>query len=77
MTPDQFRAALASLRLSQRGFADLAHVDERQARRWAAGATIPAPVAEWLERASVTIGPLHDQCEAWLRDNPLPVRNNG
>lgn len=49
MTPDRFRECLTALHWSQRGLAALLDVDERQVRRWAAGATIPPPVAAWLE----------------------------
>lgn len=49
MTPDRFRECLAALDWSQRGFAALVRVDERQVRRWAAGATIPPAIAAWLE----------------------------
>lgn len=49
MTPDRFRACLEALRWSQRGVADVLAVDERQVRRWAAGATIPGPIAAWLD----------------------------
>ncbi len=50
MTPDHFRACLAALHWSQRGLAALLDIDERQIRRWATGATIPAPIAAWLDR---------------------------
>lgn len=63
MSPDQFRAALASLRWSQRGLADVLGVDERQVRRWAAGATIPPAVAAWITKAA-----------AWMDRNPPPSR---
>ena len=56
MTPDRFRACLASLQWSQRGLADLLEVNERQVRRWAEGAIIPAPVAAWL----VELADFHD-----------------
>jgi DNA-binding transcriptional regulator YiaG len=49
MTPDQFRAALAGLGLSQSGFARVALVDARTVRRWASGASeIPGPVVALL-----------------------------
>lgn len=63
MSPDQFRAALASLRWSQRGLADVLGADERQVRRWAAGATIPPAVAAWITKAA-----------AWMDRNPPPSR---
>ena len=46
MTPDDFRATLARLDLSQVGAARLFGVDDRTARRWACDeAPIPAAVA--------------------------------
>jgi DNA-binding transcriptional regulator YiaG len=49
MTPDQFRAALADLRLSQAGFARLALVDARTVRRWCDGTrAVPGPVVALL-----------------------------
>lgn len=48
MTPSQFRAALVIIGWSQRHVATLLGVDERQARRWAAGAAIPPDIAKWL-----------------------------
>ena len=51
MTPDRLRECLDLIGWSQRGLADKLEVDERQARRWAAGAApIPDLVADWLER---------------------------
>lgn len=51
MTPARLRECLALLRWSQRGLADTLAADERQVRRWAAGAyAVPEPVAAWLER---------------------------
>jgi ribosome-binding protein aMBF1 (putative translation factor) len=49
MTPDQFRACLDLIGWSQRGLAARLQMDERQVRRWAAGADIPRPIAAWLE----------------------------
>ena len=50
MTPEQFRAALADLGLSQVGFARLARVDPRTVRKWAAGdSRIPGPVVVLIE----------------------------
>ena len=63
MNADRFHECLALLRWSQRGLADALAMDERQVRRWAAGATIPQPVAEWLERAAT-----------WHAKNPPPPR---
>jgi len=49
MTPDQFRAALADLGLSQAGFARLALVDARTVRRWCDGTrAVPGPVVALL-----------------------------
>ena len=49
MTPDQFRAALADLELSQAGFARLAQVDARTVRRWCDGTrAVPGPVVALL-----------------------------
>jgi hypothetical protein len=51
MTPDRFRACLASLSWSGRGLAALLRVDERQVRRWSTGDyEVPHGIAEWLER---------------------------
>ena len=49
MTPDQFRAALANLQLSNAGFARLAMVDARTVRRWCDGTrAVPGPVVVLL-----------------------------
>ena len=49
MTPDQFRAALADLQLTQAGFARLAMVDARTVRRWCDGTrAVPGPVVALL-----------------------------
>jgi ribosome-binding protein aMBF1 (putative translation factor) len=50
MTPERMRECLSLLRWSQRGLADALDMDERQVRRWAAGAAVPAAVAAWLDR---------------------------
>lgn len=63
MTPTRFRECLALIRWSGRGLADALATDERQVRRWAAGAKIPEPVAAWLDRAAV-----------WHTANPPPAR---
>ena len=50
MTPTRLREALAALHWSQRGLAAILGVDERQVRRWAAGAyPVPERIAAWLE----------------------------
>lgn len=49
MTPARFRTCLTALDWSQRGLAALLDVDERQVRRWAAGAPVPPRIAVWLE----------------------------
>jgi hypothetical protein len=49
MTPDQFRAALADLGLSQVGFARIAQVNPRTVRRWCEGTrAVPGPVVALL-----------------------------
>jgi DNA-binding transcriptional regulator YiaG len=49
MTPDQFRAALADLGITQSGFARLAMVDARTVRRWCDGTrAVPGPVVALL-----------------------------
>jgi DNA-binding transcriptional regulator YiaG len=49
MTPDEFRATLAGLGLTQSGFARVALVDARTVRRWALGEReIPGPVVALL-----------------------------
>ena len=56
MTPDQFRAALADLGLSQVGFARIALVDARTVRRWCEGSrAIPGPVVALLALLSVFV----------------------
>jgi transcriptional regulator with XRE-family HTH domain len=50
MTPARLRECLALLRWSQRGLAEALACDERQVRRWAAGATVPPAIAAWLDR---------------------------
>ena len=50
MTPTRLCEALAALYWSQRGLAAALDIDERQVRRWAAGAyPVPVRVAAWLE----------------------------
>lgn len=77
MTPDRFHECLAALRWSQRGLADALTMDERQVRRWAAGARIPDGIAAWLELAAQKVGPLLDARDAWLKENPPPAKNSG
>lgn len=49
MTPAQYKAAIARLKLSQAGAASLLGVNERTSRRWIAGdREVPAPVARFL-----------------------------
>ena len=62
MTPTRLRECLAALRWTQRGLAAVLDVDERQVRRWAAGAGVPEAVAAWLERAA-----------RWHEKNPPPA----
>ena len=60
MTPDQFRAALADLGLSQAGFARLALVDARTVRRWCDGTrAVPGPVVALLALLSILV----DRCD--------------
>ena len=55
MTPDQFRAALADLELSQADFARLAMVDARTVRRWCDGTrAVPGPAVALLRVMMVT-----------------------
>jgi transcriptional regulator with XRE-family HTH domain len=49
MTPDRLRAVLAELHWTQQTLAELTEVNERQVRRWIAGASIPQRIADWLE----------------------------
>ncbi len=76
MTPDRFRSCLAALQWSQRGLADMLHMDERQVRRWAAGAVIPDAVAAWLEHAERELVPLLNAVDAWHAKNPPPPKNS-
>lgn len=46
MTPNQYRAAIARLGLSQRAAARLFDVGERQSRRWALGESEPPRAVE-------------------------------
>ncbi len=49
MTPDEYRATLASLGLSQAGAARLLGVQVRTSERWASGASeVPPPVERLL-----------------------------
>jgi len=49
MTPDQYRAAIGRLGLSQVGAAKLLGVDPRTSRRWACGEReVPAPAERFL-----------------------------
>jgi hypothetical protein len=83
MTPDQFRAAVASLQWTYRGLADMVQVDERQVRRWAGGATVPAHIAAWIEKAARELGPWQETIasaeaaiRAWHEENPVPPKKN-
>lgn len=59
MNSTDYRAALASLGLSQAGAAKLLGVNERTSRRWAIGElVIPVPVGRWLRfMAAAEINP--------------------
>jgi DNA-binding transcriptional regulator YiaG len=74
MTPDQFRAALADLGLSQAGFARLAMVDARTVRRWCDGTrAVPGPVVALLRILMVTDEWREIPLERWralLPDSP-------
>ena len=74
MTPEHFRAAVERLGWSYRGLADMVQVDERQVRRWAAGAAVPVHIAAWLERAERELAPLLAAADAWLQNNPPPAK---
>jgi hypothetical protein len=84
MTPDQFRAAVASLQWTYRGLADMVQVDERQVRRWAAGATVPPHIAAWIERAVIELAPqmaklaaIQAKIDDWHYYNPPPPKKSG
>jgi DNA-binding transcriptional regulator YiaG len=50
MNPDQYRAAIEKLGLSQVAAAKLLGVDERTSRRWANGERdVPAPAVRFLQ----------------------------
>ncbi|HUY05058.1 MAG TPA: hypothetical protein VMV33_17410 [Rhodocyclaceae bacterium] len=49
MTGERLGICLAILCWTNRTLGALLEMDERQVRRWRAGAPIPAPVARWLE----------------------------
>jgi DNA-binding transcriptional regulator YiaG len=50
VTPDQYRAAIETLGLSQVAAARLLGVDERTSRRWANGERdVPAPAVRFLQ----------------------------
>jgi DNA-binding transcriptional regulator YiaG len=71
MTPDQFRAALASLELSQAGFARLAMVDARTVRRWCDGTrAVPGPVVALLRMMMVTDEWREIPITQWQRMSP-------
>jgi len=55
VSPEQFRAALADMGLSQVGFARLAMVNARTVRRWCDGTrAVPGPVVALLRMQIVT-----------------------
>ncbi|MBI1620349.1 helix-turn-helix domain-containing protein [Aquamicrobium zhengzhouense] len=52
MTPDQFKARLDYLHVSQSGFAKLVYVHRNTVSKWATGqAKIPGPVIAYLDLA--------------------------
>jgi len=56
LNPDQFRAALADMGLSQAGFARFAMVDARTVRRWCDGTrAVPGPVVALLRLAALRL----------------------
>ena len=70
MTPDQFRAALGDLGLSQVGFARLALVDARTVRRWCDGTrAVPGPVVALLG----VIAPLRCPIGVHIVTHPIGV----
>ncbi len=50
MTPTRLAECLALIGWRRQDLANQTKIDERQIRRWEAGATIPPPIAAWLER---------------------------
>ena len=75
MTPEALRAALDALGMSQRGLADALAMDERQVRRWFAGATVPDAEAAWIALAVRELPPLVDAMRVWHENNPPPRKN--
>ena len=49
VTSSRLRECLAALHWTQRGLAVVLDMDDREVRRWAAGAPIPDAVAAWRE----------------------------
>jgi DNA-binding transcriptional regulator YiaG len=74
MTPEALRAALTTLGMSQRGLADALAMDERQVRRWFAGAVVPDDAAAWIALAVRELPPLHAAIDEWHQNNPPPRR---
>jgi DNA-binding transcriptional regulator YiaG len=71
MTPDQFRAALADLGLSQVGFARIALVDARTVRRWCDGTrAVPGPVVALLRMMMVADEWREIPITQWQRMSP-------
>jgi DNA-binding transcriptional regulator YiaG len=77
MTPENLRAAITALGMSQRGLADALFMDERQVRRWFAGATVPEDAAAWIALAVRDLPPLYAAIDDWHQKNPPPKKNNG
>lgn len=72
MTPDQFRAALADLGITQAGFARLAMVDARTVRRWCDGTrAVPGPVVALLRILMVTDEWREIPLERWNALTPI------
>lgn len=66
MTPSRLRECLELVGWSQRALADYVGINERQVRRWAAGAAIPEPIAAWID----TLAQFHEA-------NPPPAAPSG
>lgn len=79
MTPAALRTLLDALGWSYRHLSDLTGVDERQCRRWAAGAPLPPEIAAWLEAAAASpmpaaIAQADATVDAWMAAHPVPRR---
>jgi DNA-binding transcriptional regulator YiaG len=68
MTPDEYRAALEALGLTQAGGARLLGVDERTSRRWACGEREIPPPAQRFLRYLIATGKSGEYAMARLTD---------